>query len=138
MKIMGIDYGDRRVGVALSDELLMTAQPLKTIEVVNRKDLLNQLRIIKKENDVEKVVIGIPRTMDGEVGVRGEKTLIFAKHLARSLKCEPVMWDERLTTVSAIDYLNEADVRGKERRNAVDTVSACLILQNYLEYIRKL
>ncbi|MBE7029137.1 MAG: Holliday junction resolvase RuvX [Clostridia bacterium] len=133
MKVMGLDLGDARTGVALSDELKFLAQSYGTIYNKDKEDLLNQLEPVIKENNVETVVIGLPKNMNGTIGERGEMAKDFAEKLKERFGIKTVMWDERLTTVSAHRVLSEANVRGKKRKKVVDTVSAVFILQCYLD-----
>lgn len=132
MKIMGIDYGDKRVGVALSDELQITAQGYGTLENTGGKKLFLKLKEIIEENNVSTVVIGMPKNMDSTEGFRAEATKEFKTRLEGFTSAKLVFWDERLTTVAAHGFLSELDVRGKKRKKLVDTVSACLILEGYL------
>lgn len=133
MKVMGLDLGDARTGVALSDELKFLAQSYGTLYNKDKEDLLKQLEPIIKENNVETVVIGLPKNMNGTIGERGEMAKEFAKILGEHFNVKTILWDERLTTVSAHRVLSEANVRGKKRKKVVDTVSAVFILQCYLD-----
>ena len=135
MKVMGLDLGDARTGVALSDELKMMAHSYGTLYNKDGEDLLTQLEPIVKENNLEAVVIGLPKNMNGTVGERGEKAKEFAKNFEEKFGIKTILWDERLTTVSAHRVLSEANVRGKKRKKVVDTVSAVFILQCYLDSI---
>lgn len=132
MRILGIDYGDSRVGVAVSDPLGFTAQGVKTIKNKNTKKLLAELSEIIKEYNPEKIVIGMPKNMDGSSGFRADETYKFADNLKTIYDGEIDFMDERLTTVSATRVLNETNTRGKDRKNVLDTVSACFILESYL------
>lgn len=133
MKVMGLDLGDARTGVALSDELKFLAQSYGTLYNKDKEDLLNQLQPIIEKNNVETVVIGLPKNMNGTIGERGEMAKEFAEKIKERFNLKTVLWDERLTTVSAHRVLSEANVRGKKRKNVVDTVSAVFILQCYLD-----
>lgn len=132
MRILGIDYGDARVGVAVSDLLGMTAQGVRTIKNTGTKRLLTELQEVLTEYRPEKIVIGLPKNMDGSEGFRAEATYEFAKKLKTIYKGEIVFWDERLSSVGAARYLNETNTRGKKRKNVLDTVAACIILEGYL------
>lgn len=134
MRIMGIDYGDSRVGLALSDPLGITAQGLMTLpNKVYDKMLLKLVEIIKEHN-VEKIVLGLPKNLNGTYGDRIEVTRGFADDLKDKLPdTEIVFWDERLTTVQAAGILNVTNTRGKDRKNVIDTVAASIILQSYLD-----
>ena len=132
-RILGIDYGDSRVGVAVSDLLGITAQGVRTIKNKGIEKLLLELKDVIKEYFPTKIVIGMPKNMDGTEGFRAEATYEFAEQLKTIFKGEIIFFDERLTTVAASRYLNETNTRGKNRKAVLDTVSACIILQNYLD-----
>ncbi len=132
MRILAIDYGDSRVGLAVSDIMGWTAQGIKTVQNKSIKKLLEEIEPVLKEYKPEKIVIGLPKNMDGTLGFRAEETYKFAKNLKTIYDKEIVYWDERLTTVSATHILNETNTRGKKRKNVIDTVSACMILEDYL------
>ncbi len=138
MRIMGLDYGDKTVGVAVSDELMLTAQPLETIkrERANKlRKTLARIEDIMKEYDIEKVVIGLPKKMNNEEGERCEKTKVFGEMIERRSGLEVIYQDERLTTVEADSILAEGGVRKSERKTYIDKVAASLILQGYLDSI---
>lgn len=132
MRTMGIDYGDKRVGIALSDPLGITAQGYGTLENTGGKKLFEQIVTVVKEKQVSQIVVGLPKNMDNSQGFRSEATHAFVERLKTYTDVPVTLWDERLTTVEAHGYLNEMDVRGKRRKAVVDTVAACLILENYL------
>lgn len=132
MRILAIDYGDSRVGLAVSDIMGWTAQGIKTVQNKSMKKLLEEIEPVLKEYKPEKIVIGLPKNMDGTLGFRAEETYKFAGNLKTIYDKEIVYWDERLTTVSATHILNETNTRGKKRKNVIDTVSACMILEDYL------
>lgn len=132
MRILGIDYGDSRVGIAVSDLMGWTAQGVKTLKNKGIKSLLVELHAVLDEYQPEKVVLGLPKNMDGSLGFRAEATYKFAESLKTIYSGEIIFWDERLTTVSATRILNETNTRGKNRKKVLDTVSACFILENYL------
>lgn len=129
---MGIDYGDKRVGIALSDPLGITAQGYGTLENTGGKKLFEQIVTVVKEKQVSQIVVGLPKNMDNSQGFRSEATHAFVERLKTYTDVPVTLWDERLTTVEAHGYLNEMDIRGKRRKAVVDTVAACLILENYL------
>ena len=133
MKILGIDYGERRTGIAKSDLLGITAQGIGTVKHKTPEEALEQIVEIIKSEQPEKIVLGMPKNMDGSVGFRGEATKKFAEMLKEKTDVPIIFWDERLTTVSAIRTLNERNVRGEKRKNVIDTVAAAYILQNYLD-----
>ncbi|WP_334075631.1 MULTISPECIES: Holliday junction resolvase RuvX [Paenibacillus] len=133
MKILGLDYGDRRIGVAVSDAFGWTAQGLTVIERRREGDELDRIAELVSEHEVEEVVVGLPKNMNGSVGPRGEICMAFAEELKTRLQIPVHLWDERLTTVSAQRTLIEADVSRKKRKGVVDKMAASLILQNYLD-----
>ena len=139
MKIMGLDYGSVTVGVAISDSMLLTAQP---VEVIKRKreDKLRQtlarIEQLAAENEVERIVLGFPKNMNNSEGERAQRTREFMDKLIARTGLEVVLWDERLSTVSAMDVLKEAGVRRENRKEYVDKMAASLILQGYLDSIR--
>ena len=132
MKIMALDVGNKRIGVALSDELQILAQPLYTI---HRKGIERDIEEIVKminDNNVEEVIVGLPKNMDGTTGFQGEKTIKFAEVLRQSTDRPLIMWDERMTTISARRIMIENDVKQKDKKNLVDTIAAVVILETYL------
>lgn len=133
MKILGLDYGDRRIGVSISDDLGFTAQGLEVIE--RRKEGMDMRRIAElvQQYNVEEIVVGLPKNMNGTIGPRGELCQAFAEELKTNLQLPVHLWDERLTTVSAQRTLIEADVSRKKRKGVVDKLAAALILQNYMD-----
>lgn len=134
MRIMGLDLGDKKIGVALSDPLGLTAQGL---EVVANKGsnaaVIGRIKEIAGRYQVEKVVVGLPKNMDGSSGPRAEKARAFARQLARELELPVEMWDERLTTAAAERLLIGADVSRSRRKQVIDKMAASLILQGYLD-----
>lgn len=136
MRILGIDFGDARIGVAASDIMGWTAQGVGTIKNRRWEKLKDEFSEILKKYNPEKVVIGLPKNMDGTLGFRAEATYEFAENFKEIFSGEIIFWDERLTTVGATRFLNETNTRGKDRKNVIDTVSACLILEGYLNSIK--
>ena len=132
MRIIGMDYGDARVGIAVSDLLGITAQGVKTIKNTGIKQLLGEISAVINEYKPEKIVIGLPKNMDGSEGFRVDATRDFADKLKTVYKGEIVFWDERLSSMGAERYLNETNTRGKKRKAVLDTVAACIILEGYL------
>ena len=132
MRIIGIDYGDARVGIAVSDLLGITAQGVKTVKNTGIKQLLGEIGAVINEYKPEKIVIGLPKNMDGSEGFRVDATRDFADKLKTIYKGEIVFWDERLSSMGAERYLNETNTRGKKRKAVLDTVAACIILEGYL------
>ena len=135
MRIMGIDYGDARVGIALSDPLMLTAQGFKTLPNKVYHKMIEALVELINDNDVCKIVIGMPKNLNGTLGFRADITNDFASDLKSRISddIEIVFQDERLTTVEASTFLNFTDTRGKNRKNVIDTVAAEIILQSYLD-----
>lgn len=138
MRILGLDYGTKTVGVAISDPLEYTAQGL---EIIRRKEdnklrqTLARIEEIIKEYQVEKVVVGFPKNMNNTIGDRAEKSIEFGQMIERRTGLPIVMWDERLTTVSANQVLMENNVRRENRKEYVDKVAAVIILQGYLDML---
>ena len=132
MRVMGIDYGDARVGVAVSDLLGITAQGVGTIKNKGLNGLVTDLKKLIDEYKPETVVIGLPRNMDGTEGFRADATYEFANRLKEECKVPVEYMDERLTTMGAARFLNTTNTRGKKRKDVIDTVSACLILESWL------
>lgn len=132
MIIMAIDLGHVRTGVAISDKTELLASPVGTI--TERKDevLVQKLTALAVERGAEQLVVGLPRNMDGSCGDSAKRCEALAKLLGEQTGLPVTLWDERLTTVSAIGYLNQTDTRGKKRKAVVDTVSAVIILEDYL------
>lgn len=132
MRMMGIDIGTKRIGVAISDELGFTAQG---VEVIHRDKgkVLERIKELAMAYRVERIVVGLPKNMNGTVGERGEEALRFGRKLETALSLPVVFWDERLTTVMAERTLISADVRRKKRKQVVDQLAATFILQNYLD-----
>ena len=136
-RILGIDYGDSRTGIAVSDALGWTAQGLETIVYKgNMNILLNRIGEIIKEYDIKKIVIGFPRNLNGTVGPRAEKTEEFIKILIDKFKLNVIKWDEWLSTISAHRDMNDMGVKNKKKKDLVDTIAAVHILQNYLDSIK--
>jgi len=137
LRILGLDYGDRTVGVAVSDMFGWTAQGVEIIRRNNPmeyKQSLGRISELINEYNVEKIVLGYPRNMDGSEGARCEKTLEYKKRLENRFKNIPViLWDERLSTVAAQRFLHEADYDIKKSRAVIDKMAAVFILQGYLD-----
>ena len=139
MRIMGLDFGSKTVGVAISDPLLITAQG---IEIIRRKDenklrqTLARIEALVAEYEVGRIVLGLPKNMNDTIGERAELSLEFKEKLERRTGLPVVMWDERLTTVAADKAMMEAGIRRENRKDYVDKIAACLILQGYLDSSR--
>jgi putative Holliday junction resolvase len=130
-RILGIDLGRARIGVAVSDELGMLAHPVETIPAST--DAVRRIAEIVREKDAERVVVGLPRHMNGSVGTGATEALAFARKLQALLSCEVVTWDERLTTTAANRALRESGRKTRDTRGVVDQVAAQMILQGYLD-----
>lgn len=136
MRIMGLDLGSKTVGVAISDPLLITAQG---IEIIRRKEenklrqTLARIEALIGEYEVDTIVLGLPKNMNDTLGERAQLSLEFKEKLERRTGLPVVMWDERLTTVAADKAMMEAGIRRENRKDYVDKIAACLILQGYLD-----
>ena len=136
MRIMGLDFGSKTVGVAVSDPLYITAQGVEIIRREQENKLRKTLARIEelvKEYEVEEIVLGLPKNMNNSIGERAEKTLEFKAMLERRIGHNVVMWDERLTTVAADKTMMEAGVRRENSKKYVDQIAATFILQGYLD-----
>jgi putative Holliday junction resolvase len=137
MRILGIDYGDRRIGLALSDKLHITAQAIGRYEVKSRREDAQYFKDLVKQYQVTKIVIGLPLEMDGREGPRAKKTREFARWMEKTLGLPVVFWDERLTTKQALQVLHEQKMDGRKKKKFKDQVAATIILSNYLESERE-
>jgi putative Holliday junction resolvase len=135
MRWLGLDYGDKRIGVALSDEFGWTAQGLEVISNNNESIVFARIASIVEQYEVKEIVVGLPKNMNGTVGPRAEICMTFAASLREMFNLTVHLWDERLTTVSAERTLIEADVSRKKRKLVIDQLAASLILQGYLDSI---
>ncbi|MDR4948688.1 Holliday junction resolvase RuvX [Neobacillus cucumis] len=135
MRVMGLDVGSKTVGVALSDELGWTAQGLKTLKINEEKQEFGfeEIGQLINEYQVDKVVIGLPKNMNGTIGPRGEASQKFAAEVEGRFAVPTVLWDERLTTMAAERVLLEADVSRKKRKKVIDKMAAVMILQGFLD-----
>jgi putative Holliday junction resolvase len=133
MRILGIDYGHKRIGLALSDETEMLAQSFDTISGEETARACRQIAEIVKKNGVGGIVVGIPLNMNGTRGPQAERVLQFIAELQKTVSVPIHQWDERLTTAAAERAMLEGDVRRRERREKIDKIAAQLILQNYLD-----
>jgi len=137
MRILGLDLGSRTIGMAISDELGLTAQGLKTIRRKSAQEDLKELATILSQYKIQKVVVGLPRNMDGSLGKQAEKVLEWVESFQKRTGVPVTTWDERLSTVEASRILLEADLSRRKRKGTVDKVAAVLILQGYLDRIGK-
>ena len=137
MRIMGIDYGDARTGVAISDLLCTIVGSTYVVPSRNREKAIADIVRLAKENQVERIVVGLPRNMDGSEGPRAELCRAFAEQLRQAAGLPVAMWDERRTTVEAHNILSQHNYHGKKRKETVDAVAASLILEGYLAYQKR-
>lgn len=131
-RILAIDWGERRIGMAVSDPLGITAQGLPTIDTKKTKDVISFIRDLVEDKQVSRIVVGMPKNMDGSIGFKGLEVEKFIRKLTQRIKVEIISRDERLTTVSSLRSMREMGTKQKEK-NTVDRISATLILQNYLD-----
>ena len=132
-RIMGLDVGDKTIGVAVSDLMGLTAQGVKTIKRVGKKKDIEALKEIIKERQVNKIVSGLPKNMNGTLGPQGEKVIKFCELLEEETGIKIEYWDERLSTVAAERTLIQGNVRRENRNGVIDMVAAVIILQGYLD-----
>lgn len=133
MRILGLDYGSKRVGVALCDELGLTGQGLTTIQWKNRVQVLDAVETLVKDHGVEKIVIGYPLRLDGTEGIQCEKVNRFARLLEARLSIPVIKWDETLSSRTAEDILMQSRMRRNKRKKIIDKLAASIILQGYLD-----
>ncbi len=133
MKVLGLDIGEKRIGIAISDELGYTAQGMRVMNRSGLADDLTVLRELIKETEATEVVVGLPKNMDGTLGESAEKVLFFVKKIEESISVPVILWDERWTTAEATRLLVDADISRSKRRKVVDKLAAVLILQGYLD-----
>ena len=132
-RIMGLDIGDKTIGVSVSDLMGITAQPIKTIKRVSKKKDIEELKNIIKEKEVTKIVSGLPKNMNGTLGPQGEKVIKFCELLESETNMKVECWDERLSTVYAERSLIEGDISRSKRKKVIDMLAAVVILQGYLD-----
>jgi putative Holliday junction resolvase len=130
---MGLDVGDKTIGIALSDELALTAQPFKTLKRKGEVEDLLTIRRIVDERGISAVIVGLPKNMDGTIGRQARRVMAFAERIKATLDVPVVHWDERLSTVAAERILIQADVSRAKRKEHVDKLAATVILQGYLD-----
>ena len=137
-RILGLDFGTKTVGVAVSDELLLTAQAVETIwreKPGKLRQTLARIETLVNQYGVEKIVLGLPKNMNDTEGERCEKTREFKEMLEKRLGLDVILWDERLTTVAANDAMIEMGIRRENRKEYIDQIAAIFILQEYLDYV---
>ena len=137
MIILSVDYGDRRTGIAICDKNQILASPVCVINEWNAEALANKIIEIAGEKKAEKIVIGLPKNMDGSKGFRADACEQLGEIIKSKCSLPVVFWDERLTTVSAHKILSDNNVRGKKRKAVVDALSAEIILQNYIDSVKR-
>ncbi len=133
MRILGLDVGTKRIGIAISDELGWTAQGIKTLNRRNGEGDLGEIRDIARQYGVAKIIVGLPRNMDGSLGPQAEIVLRFVQGLRKILDVPIITWDERFSTVEATKMLIKADLSRKKRKRKVDMTASIIILQSYLD-----
>ena len=138
MRILGLDLGSKTIGVAISDELHLIAQGLFTLKRKGSQQDIRELEKLIEEQNVKKLVIGLPKNMNNTLGPSAKMVLSFIEELTKSVDLPVVTWDERLSTVAAEKALLEADMSRKKRKRVIDTVAAQLILQGYLDSHQRL
>ncbi|MBO7252141.1 MAG: Holliday junction resolvase RuvX [Oscillospiraceae bacterium] len=134
---MGIDYGDARTGVAISDLLCSIVGSTAVVPSRNKEKAMADILRLVKENNVGQIVVGLPKNMDGTEGPRAELCRAFAEELKEATGLPVAMWDERRTTVEAHNILSQHNYHGKKRKNTVDAVAASLILEGYLAFLKR-
>ena len=134
MRMMGIDYGDARTGIAISDLLCSIVGTTTVIHSRNADKTLEQIRQLVVENDIGKIAMGLPKNMDGSEGARAQLCREFAGRIEAATGIPVALWDERRTTVEAHNILSEHNYHGKKRKNTVDAVAASLILEGYMAF----
>ena len=135
-RILGVDFGRARIGVAISDELGLLAHPVETIPGARIEAAAKRVAQIAREKNVERVIVGMPRHMNGELGTAAEEAKAFAERLRPLLPCAITMWDERLSTIAANRALRDAGQKTRHTRGIVDQVAAQMILQGYLDSVQ--
>lgn len=133
MIILSVDLGDVRTGIAMCDKDEILAFPLCVINERSRRDLADKIIAIAYKKGAERIVVGLPKNMDGSEGESAKKARVFSKLLELKADIKVVLQDERGTTISAHNYLNETDTKGKKRKKIIDSVAAVIILQNYID-----
>jgi len=137
MRILGLDLGDKTIGIAVSDPLMFTAQGITTIKRTNIGKDIESIREICEEYSVDEFLVGLPKNMNGTLGPQSEKVMEFCKVLEKKFKKKITLWDERLTTVAAERAMLEADLSRKKRKKIIDKMAATYILQGYLDSLTR-
>lgn len=136
-RVLAVDYGDARTGIAVSDLLCTLVGSTYVIHSRNQEKTIQEIVALAQRNEVDRMVVGLPRNMDGTEGPRAELCRLFAKALEEQAGIPVAMWDERRTTVEAHQILNDHNYHGKKRKNTVDAVAASLILEGYLAFLSR-
>lgn len=134
MIILSVDFGDARTGIAVCDKFEMLASPVCVVSEKDFQECIKKVSEIAIENRAEQIVVGYPKNMNGTIGERAEKCQLFADRLKELSGIPVVLWDERCTTVTAHNYLNITNTRGKKRKSVVDAVAATIIFESYLAF----
>lgn len=137
MRVMGIDYGDARTGIAISDLLQSIVGSTMVIHSRNMDKTLMEVKLLAEENEVGEICVGLPKNMDGTEGARADVCKVFAAKVEEATGLPVKMWDERRTTVEAHNILSAHNYHGKKRKNTVDAVAAALILEGYLAFRKR-
>lgn len=137
MRVLAVDYGDARTGIAVSDLLCSIVGSTTVIHSRNQEKTIGEIAALAKEKEVGEIVVGLPRNMDGSEGPRAQLCREFAEKLGQELGLPITMWDERRTTVEAHQILSDHNYHGKKRKNTVDAVAASLILEGYLGFRKR-
>ncbi len=135
-RALGLDVGDKKIGVALSDPSQVLATPLKTIIRVNDDIAIKEIVGLAGKHDISKIIVGLPYSLNGSIGKQAEKVLLFSRQIAQATDVEIIMQDERLTSVSANQKLREAGKKGSKLKNEMDAAAATVILQAYLDEVK--
>ncbi len=138
MVIMSVDFGDTRTGIAVCGKSELMASPVGVITEKDFDKCIDKTADMAKKQRAEMIVVGYPKNMNGTIGERAEKCQLFAEKLEKVTGCPVELWDERCTTISAHNYLNTTNTRGKKRKSVVDAVAATIILESYLGYRKTL
>lgn len=133
MRILGVDYGNKRIGIAVSDPGCIMAHPIQTIQVKTDGSHVQEIIEIARSFQVDRVVVGLPYNMDGSLGFKGEEVILWGREFEQMIGLPVIFWDERLSTAEAHDMLLGLNVKGKKRRAIVDKIAASIILQGYLD-----
>jgi putative holliday junction resolvase len=135
VRFVGLDLGSKRIGVSICDEKQLIATPFKTINKTNTNELIDQLKMIIKENNIEGIIIGNPINMDGSLGRSAQSVNDVAKNISKSINIPTILWDERLSTVGAFNLSSQLDINVSKRVKSIDQNAAAFILQGAIDYL---